>query len=454
MNKKMIAGILAFATAFSSLAMASCTFKKSDALYIARWSSETDKPKLEALKQQFMAENPDIKIEWEFKEYQTHFSTIRNDLMGEAAADIIFMNNWGLNRLHLEEKDKSMFVNFNEVEMLNETRASILPAARDRMKVGDSVIGIPVGLVTRVPVINATIWETVSTNTLPNGIPYNRTEAFTGKELTDLLKKVGNETNILMGLNVTPTEALHMFLASVDAPLIYEDANGAQKVGCNNPAGWAAAQQFQDFMLSGQVVPYTESGGGSLGTVDNAIINEKCLAGWANFATLNNLGDYYAMSGQTVATIAPFKAADITLAKGMDNVAGTADDGQVIESKDVAYGDYNALIIPSFSKKKEEAYRFIKWLLEKEQQLTYAKMADIPVNSEAFEVVTTNSDGNWDPKYYSSYKIGLDNLYVAPITSSFFSNHFGKYFADLCKGNISGKQFCQSIAAGEHYLDV
>lgn len=449
---KKLASILGVVMALSSMSVlgVACGGDDSNVVRIARWSSETDKPKLEALAQEFMNENPDIKIEWETKEYQTHFSTIRNDLMGESAADIIFMNNWGLNRLNLSERDKNIFVDLSKVDVLNETRASIMESARDRMTVGDSVIGIPIGLVTRVPVVNATIWETVSTNTLPDGIPYNRTEAFSGEEMIQLFKNVGYETNILMGLNVTPTEALHMFLASVGAPLITEDG---LHVGCNNPAGWKAAQQFQDFMMSGWVVPYTESGGGTYGTVDNAIIQEKCLAGWGNFGTLGNLADYYAMSGQTVATIAPFKAADFVLEKGMDNIAGTEDDNQLIEAKDVVYGDFNALVIPSFSKKKDEAYRIIKWLLEKEQQLKYAKMADIPVNAEAFEVVVNNSDGNWDPKLYASYKIGLDNMLIAPVTTSFWSNHFGKFFADLCKGSISGKQFCQSLAEGEQYLD-
>ena len=91
-------------------------------------------------------------------------------------------------------------------------------------------------------------------------------------------------------------------------------------------------------------------------------------------------------------------------------------------------------------------------MLEKEQQLTYAKWADIPVNQEAYEVVTNNTDGNWDPKLYSSYKIGIDNLVTAPVTSSEFSNYFTTYFSKLCNGTMTGKEFCQKIAEGEKYL--
>lgn len=454
---KKLAGILAAVMALSSVAVLGAGCGKKDdpnVVRIARWSSETDEPKFRAWAQEFEAENPDIKIEWEFKEYGTHFSTLRTDLIGEAAADIIFVNNWGLTQLNLQEKDKGIFVDFSKVESLEDTRDSILSVAKDRMKIGDSVIGMPIGLVTRTPVVNASIWENVSEQVYASqgldGMPYDRTEAFTGAEIVNLFKAVGTDNNILMGLNVTHTEALHMFLASVGAPLITEDG----KIGCNNPAGYEAAQQFQDFMKSGWIVPYSESGGGSYGSVENAIINEKCLAGWGNFATLTNLNDYYASSGQSVATIAPFKAADFTLAKGMDGIAGTADDNQLIEAQDVAYGDFNALVVPSFSTKKDKAYRIIEWMLSKEEQLQYAKMADIPVNADAFEVVTTNSDGNWDPKLYSSYKIGLDNLYLAPVTTSFFANHFTAYFKQLCNGTISGKAFCQAMAEGERYLNA
>lgn len=437
--KKFIAAIISAVLLFSVCGTVSgCKKKDSNVVRIARWSNEADEPRLKAWTAEFEKNNPDIKIEWEFKEYGTHFSTMRNDLIGESAADIIFLNNWGLSRLNLQEKDKKMFVDFSNVEELNETRESIMPSAKDKMKIGDAVIGMSIGLVTRVPVINATIWENVSESALKDGIPYNRTEAFTGKEFVGLMKSVGADQNILMGLNVSHNEALHMFLGSVGAPMIKKDGT----IGCNNEAGWKAAQQFKEFVRSGWVVPYSESGGGTYGSVENAILNEKCLAGWGNFATLTNLSDYYKSSGTKIATIAPFKAEDITLR-----------DGTVIKAKDIAYGDYNALVVPSFSKNQEKAFRIIKWMLTKEQQLKYAKIADIPVNAEAFGVVSENSDGEWDPMLYSSYKIGLDNLYVAPITSSEFTNHFSTYFSKLCNdASFSGKEFCAKMAEGAKYL--
>lgn len=442
MMKKKIAAALAAVMCFAGLgAFAGCGGRTDpNVVRIARWASTADEPRLEAWEQEFEADNPDIDIEWEFKEYSTHFSTLRQDLIGEAAADIIFINNWGLSRLNLDESDASMFVDLGSVDALQDSWDSLMPSVRRVMTLGDAVIGIPMGLVIRVPVINATVWESASA-VLPGGkIPYDRTESFTGSEFTELLADVGTDTNILMGLNVSHNEALHMFLGSAGAPLI--DENG--KIGCNNEAGWAAAEQFRQFMQSGWVVPYSESGGGTYGDVTNAIINNKCLAGWANFGTLTNLTEYYAGTGTELATIAPFKAADATDLNDPDYA--------IQESKDVAYGDYNALFVPSFSQNKEKAYRVIAWMLEKEQQLTYAKWADIPVNQEAFDTVTNNTDGNWDPKLYSSYKIGMNNLVTAPVTSSEFSNYFTTHFADLCKGTITGKQFCERMAEGEKYL--
>ena len=440
--KRKIASFLALILCFVAMVFvgAGCGKNDPNVVRIARWSSTIDEPRIEAWTKAFEAENPDIKIEWEFKEYSTHFSTLRQDLIGEAAADIIFINNWGLSRLNLQEKDKGMFVDLGSVELLQDTWQSIMPSARNVMTIADRVIGMPIGLVVRTPVINATLWEGVSETVLPDGIPYDRETAFTGYEMIDLLQAVGTETNVLMGLNVTHAEALHIFLASAGAPLI--DENG--KIGCNNEIGYAAAQQFQDFMQSGWIVPYSESGGGTYGDVTNAIINNKCLAGWANFGSLNNLLDYYQGTGTELATIAPFRAADAE-DLGNPNYA-------IKESKDVAYGDYNALFVPSFSKNKEKAYRIIKWMLETEQQLDYAKWADIPVNTEANEIVTNNTDGNWDPKLYSSYKIGLDNMFIAPITSSEFSNYFTTHFANLCKGSLSGRDFCRKMAEGEKYL--
>ena len=116
MKKNMITTILATIMAFSSLALGGCGGGDKDVVRIARWGGETDKVKFQAWTQEFMAENPDIKVEWEFKDFSTHFSTLRNDLIGESAADIIFLNNWGLTRLNLQEKDKAMFVDLAKVD--------------------------------------------------------------------------------------------------------------------------------------------------------------------------------------------------------------------------------------------------------------------------------------------------------------------------------------------------
>lgn len=439
---KKLATALASVLCLTTIGFAAmgCARTDPDVLRVARWSSTADEPRMEKLEADFEAMYPDIDLEWEFKEYSTHFSTMRQDLMGESSADVVFINNWGLSRLNLQDKDANMFVDLSQVGELADAWETILPDIRNMMTVGDSVIAIPVGIVNRVPVINATLWESVS-SVLPDGkIPYDRTEAFTGYELVDLLEDVGTDTNVLMGLNVTISEALHIFLASAGAPMIGADG----KIGCNNEIGYAAAQQFQDFMRSGWVVPYSESGGGTYGDVANAIIENKCLAGWANFGTLRNLSEYYENTGTELATIAPFKAAD---AEDLGNP-----DYVIKESKDVAYADCNALYVPSFSRNKDKAYKFIEWFLQKEQQLYYASWADAPATSEAFEIVTTNADGNWPEKMYASFKIGFDNMYIAPVTSSEFAGHSTTLLKQLCEGTISGKVYCQKLAEGEKYL--
>ena len=169
MIRKKIAVLLAAVVCFAGLgSLAGCKKADPNVVRIARWASSADEPRLEAWEKEFEAENPDIDIEWEFKEYSTHFSTLRQDLIGEAAADIIFINNWGLSRLNLDENDAGMFVDLGSVDALQETWDSLLPTVCDVMKLGDSVIGLPIGLVIRVPVINATVWETASA-VLPDG---------------------------------------------------------------------------------------------------------------------------------------------------------------------------------------------------------------------------------------------------------------------------------------------
>lgn len=153
---------------------AGCAGKRDpDTVYISRWALEWEKPLFEAWTAEFEAQNPDIDVEWEFTPYTAHFDRLRTDLLSGDAADIIFVNNWGWEPY----SEIDVFEDLGAVESLSATRSGLLADAQNAFRQGDKVVGIPIGLVSRVPVVGTADFEKADVE-----IPYDRDTAFTGDE--------------------------------------------------------------------------------------------------------------------------------------------------------------------------------------------------------------------------------------------------------------------------------
>ncbi len=418
MKRKLTSTLFTILSLFGiSSALASCGGNRNDnTITISRWASEWEKKILTSWTDEFVKENPQYKVKWEFSSYSSHFDKLRTDLLGELASDVIFVNNWGWGPY----QNINRFENLGDAEELKDVYDTLLPSAKDNAYVQKGkIISMPIGLVTRVPVVNKADWKNVE-----GGIPYNREHAFTGKELVDLLDDVCTLTNKEMGINVTLNDALDYFLCSVDAPTFNEDGS----FGLNNEAGYKAAQEFKEFVQSGVVVPYSQANGGTYGTVSDTLFYGNTIAGWANIGHMSN----YTSNGLEVATIAPMKATD---------------------GHDVAVGDFNALVVPTFSKNKKGAFALIKWMMSKEQQLKYASFSDLPVVQSAYDEVMTDTK-NWNPEIVNSYKIGVDNIYVRRSTTAEFQTYYDSCLKSLCNSpTYSGEDFCKAIATnGGKYL--
>ena len=411
---KVASFCLCGALLIGSVGLVGCGQKRDpNKVYISRWALEWEKPLFEAWTDKFEEENPGIEVEWDFNPYTAHFDKLRTDLLSGEAADIIFVNNWGW-----EPYSKiDVFEDLGAVESLSATRSGILDSAQDAFRQGDKIVGIPVGLVSRVPVVGTKDFENAGID-----IPYDRETAFTGEELANLVGDVADSVNKPMGINITLTDALLTFLASVDAPLIKDG-----EIMCNTPAGVKAVQEFYDFATSGRVVPLSQSYGGMYGTADNAVMSGTCVAGYTNPGGLKSLLD----SGWDIATIPTVKAEG---------------------GKDVVVADFNALVVPKFSKVKEKAYKVIEYMLSQQAQLEYAVFSDLPVNKLAFNEVMNDSE-NWDPTLYSAYGVGIDNLYVPPALSTDFQTFLGGCLKNLLDGAISAEQFCLKMEQeGKNYI--
>lgn len=413
--KKFGAVLLSALMLFTTGVAGGCGKKQSEnTVRISRWALEWEKSVFENWTAEFEKKNPDITIEWEFTPYTAHFDRLRTDLLSKKAADIIFVNNWGWEPY----SDIDVFEDLGAVAELEATRNSLIGTAKDALRQGDKVVGIPVGMVSRVPVVNAADFETAKIE-----VPSGRETSFTGSELAQLLGDVADYSGRAMGINITLTDALYLFLASAGAPLVTSDG----KIGCNTPGGVKAVEEFYDFATSGRVVPLSQNQGGSYGTPDTAIMTGQVVASYTNPGGFLSLLE----AGYELAAIPTVKAEG---------------------GKDTVLADFNTLVVPKFSNSKAAAYRVIQWMLSKDAQLAYAKFSDLPTNAEAFDEVMTDEE-NWDPALYHAFGVGIDNMYIPPALSTSFQTLLGGALKNLLDGVYTAEQFCEKMAAdGPAYL--
>ncbi len=428
--KRIVSLILTIVMLFSALAvLSSCNNgnKNNDGtktVRIARWASAWEKEVFEAWTAEFEAENPDIKIEWEWNAYNAHFDRIKTDLLSQMAADIIFVNYWGW----YPYRDVDMFEDLGSVPELQECYNKLIPEVKGEFYYNGKTIGMPIGLVTRVPVVNTELFNNADVE-----IPSDRSTCFTTEEFTDMITKVmyHPDNNVELGINITLTDLLYQMLASVGSPMFDENYN----ININNEKGIAAVREFQQFVYgSGVVIPYQQSSGsGKYGSVTDCLLYKDATGNRLVAAGYTNPGNIVTptSAGVDVATIPGIKAEG-----GVDTIMG----------------DINTLVVPVFSKVKPEAYRVIKWFMEKEQQLKYVEFGDLPVTEEAFNEIFTNT-AKFDPSIYSAYQVGMDNLVIAKPTSSRWQAFMAGYFKKLCEGAITPEEFCKEISEqGPQYL--
>ena len=380
---------------------------------IARWALEWEKDIFRDWTKTFTDANPDITIEWEFVPYTAHFDRLRTDLLSSKAADIIFVNNWGWKPY----SNIDVFEDLGAVSELASVRSSLVSSAQSGLKQGEKLVGLPVGMVSRVPIVNNADFHKAGV-----AVPWDRETSFTGSELTALMQSVADGANRDTGINITLTDAISLFCASADAPIVTTDG----RIGCNTPAGVAAVQNFVHFAKSGYAVPLSENLSGSYGSPDSAILSGRVVAGFCCPGEFKGIID----AGYSVSAIPCLKA-----------------DG----GRDTVLADFNTLVVPKFSGSKKAAYRVIEWMLSEEAQLAYAKFADLPTNAAAFDEIMTDSE-NWSPELYQAYGVGIDNIFVPPAMNTTFQTYLGGALKDLLDGKYTPQQFCEYMKAGENLL--
>ena len=438
--KKLLAtflGMVMFVSGCSALVGCSGLGAAADnELVISRWASVYERNAFEEWGKLFEKENPDIKIKWAFNDYTNYFTKVRYDLLGDSAADVIFLSTWGWGPY----RESKVFVDLAKVPELADAIEGMNAQASSQFMKGDERLGLTVGITTRrIAVDTATFEDEDELTTLRT-----RDTCFEPEEMIEILGGVAAANGKKYALKMDSNEAAYLLTASAGAPIVNNSTN---TVDVNCDAGKGAIRDLVKLFQSGYVVPFGQDTNSSAsGTFDEAMLvtgKETVLTSYTGpwgFSVLKN-------GGKDIVTLPSFKASD-----GQDTMLVT----------------YNNLCIPKASKKQGMAARFIKWALSYDAQIEFAKFSDLPVNQDAYNYVTGGTSDDFPVELFGSFSVGSDNIYYMAGQSDEFTTAFSAALSTLLDTsyktgpgyndvdeealNAAVNVFCASVKAAERKL--
>jgi multiple sugar transport system substrate-binding protein len=114
-----------------------------------------------------------------------------------------------------------------------------------------------------------------------------------------------------------------------------------------------------------------------------------------------------------------------------------------INGKQVTLGNANSFGIYKGSKYPEQAWEFIKWVTSTEPDKTFAKISDVPSNTEAFnQMASYITPQQYVPSLTSAIK-GWGPIVMTP--NQQFGTDLGNILTDLANGKLTPAQAAKQM---------
>jgi multiple sugar transport system substrate-binding protein len=362
---------------------------------------------------EFEKTHPNIKVKAEILPWANYWSKLQTTVAGGNAYDIVGMAGgqaapyYGQSALY----DLSTMSGYQDV-------AKGLQA--DAVKLGSwdgKQYTLPVGIYVPLIGYNKTMLKAAG---VPFPDPVKPMEFDDFKKMAAKLVKQSGGKYTQYAINISDLDPLWTAFVQLEGGQVYDTPVNPKKMTLNTPEGIKGLTHWQSLYTEHLNPPFAEQGNGPWGSGDiDSLLTDKVA----------------------FARVGAFDFAQIQEQKLEDKIGAMPIFG--INGKQVTLGNANSFGIYKGSKYPEQAWEFIKWVTSTEPDKTFAKISDVPSNTEAFnQMASYITPQQYVPTLTSAIK-GWGPIVMTP--NQQFGTDLGNILTDLANGKLTPAQAAKQM---------
>jgi multiple sugar transport system substrate-binding protein len=362
---------------------------------------------------EFEKTHPNIKVKAEILPWANYWSKLQTTVAGGNAYDIVGMAGGQAAPYYNQGAlyDLSSMSGYQDV-------AKGLQA--DAVKLGSwdgKQYSLPVGIYVPLIGYNKTMLKAAGIS-FPD--PAKAMEFDDFKKMAAKLVKQSGGKYTQYAINISDLDPLWTAFVQLEGGQVYDNPVNPKKMTLNTPEGIKGLTHWQSIYTEHLSPPFAEQGSGPWGSGDiDSLLTDKVA----------------------FARIGAFDFAQIQEQKLEDKIGAMPIFG--INGKQVTLGNANSFGIYKGSKYVEQAWEFIKWVTSTEPDKTFAKISDVPSNTEAFDQMASYiTPQQYVPTLTSAIK-GWGPIVMTP--NQQFGTDMGNILTDLANGKLTPAQAAKQM---------
>jgi multiple sugar transport system substrate-binding protein len=362
---------------------------------------------------EFEKTHPNIKVKAEILPWANYWSKLQTTVAGGNAYDIVGMAGGQAAPYYSQGAlfDLSTMSGYQDV-------AKGLQA--DAVKLGNwgsKQYSLPVGIYVPLIGYNKTMLKGAGI-AFPDPVKAMEFDDF--KKIAAKLVKQSGGKYTQYAINISDLDPLWTAFVQLEGGQVYDNPVNPKKMTLNTPEGIKGLTHWQSLYTEHLNPPFAEQANGPWGGGDiDSLLTDKIA----------------------FARMGAFDFAQIQEQKLEDKIGAMPVFG--INGKQVTLGNANSFGIYKGSKYPEQAWEFIKWVTSTEPDKTFAKISDVPSNTEAFnQMASYITPQQYVPSLTSAIK-GWGPIVMTP--NQQFGTDLGNILTDLANGKLTPAQAAKQM---------
>jgi multiple sugar transport system substrate-binding protein len=350
----------------------------------------------------FERAHPKIKVNSELLPWNVYWDKIRTTTAAGTAYDIIGIAGFNAAAVY----NNHVVLDLQQFSDYQKVAEGMLPVQLEANNWDGKQYGMPVGVFVPFLGYNRNLLRAANIPDLDPKTP------LTFEQLKDLARKLTKrQDGKIVQYGMHPGIASFDTLVYMEGGQLYDHNINPKKVTINTPEGIRGLEDYLSLFKEDLAVPYEQMTNGP----------------WGDGALASLEGGKVALAGMLVAYFN-------TIKQEAPYIGGAP---PFTIKRSVTYGGSNALGIYKGSKHRDEAWEFIKWAVQPQSQMTFARFSDLPANKAALDKLTEYVPAAFAPTLQQSMSV-FQPFLVSPNTE--VGTAIGDVLVDMVHGKLTPAQ--------------